>query len=68
MFSLTQGGNVAQFIGMLLTLTGMSKEEAEAGAVTLQAAFGILVYVGGFLAAWIGRWRKGDITLAGFRK
>lgn len=68
MFSLTQGGNVGQFIGMVLVLTGMSQEEAVAGAVTLQAGFGILVYVGSFIAAWIGRFRKGDITLAGFRK
>lgn len=68
MFSLTQGGNVGQFIGMLLMLTGMSKEEAAAGAMTLQAAFGILVYVGGFIASWIGRWRKGDISFFGWRK
>ena len=68
MFSLTQGGNVGQFIGMVLMLTGMGKEEAEAGAITLMGAFGILVYVGGFIASWIGRFRKGDITLAGFRK
>jgi len=68
LYSLTQKGNVGQLLGMILVLTGMSEEEAKAGAITLETAFGILVYVAAFIASWIGRYRKGDITFFGKRK
>ncbi len=68
MYSLTQGGNVGQMISFILVLIGMGNEEAEAGASALITSVGVIIYIASFVTAWIGRWRKGDITLAGFKK
>lgn len=61
MFSLTQGGVLVAVVGSLLIKFGFS-EACSNEIISLSP-----VLVGGVMS-WIGRWRKGDITLAGFRK
>lgn len=67
MFSLTQAGNYGQFISMALIMTGMNKEDAEAGSAALITALGIGAYLISWASAWYGRYRKGDVTVLGFK-
>lgn len=60
-YSLTQGGILVAVVGTLLVKFGFTEtcsNEIISIAPTL---------VGGVIA-WIGRFRKGDLTLGGFRK
>lgn len=61
-YSITQGGILAAFVGLIVTQTGWFTDGC-AGEVT-----NLIVPSLGLVAAWLGRWRVGDITLAGFRK
>ena len=61
MYSLTQSGILVAVVGTLLVNFGFS-EVCSNEIITIAPTL-----VGGVIA-WIGRWRKGDITIAGFRK
>lgn len=67
-FSLTQAGNYGQFIAMVLVMTGMNQEDAQAGSAALVTAFGVFAYLVSWGAAWYGRYRKGDVTVLGVKK
>ena len=63
MYSLTQGGNLTALAGLIATL--------------LKSFFGIelvpdsvekVLIAVGIIISWIGRYRKGDLTVVGFRK
>lgn len=61
-FSLTQAGNAVALAGLISTVLEffgfkLAPKELE----TVIIAVGILI-------SWFGRWRKGDLTVAGFRK
>lgn len=60
-FSLTQGGILVAVVGSLLMNFGFS--EGCATEFTNQ----IPLVIGG-LTAWYGRFRKGDVNIAGFKK
>lgn len=60
-FSLTQGGILAMIALPLLVQAGFSEQCA--GEI-----WTIVPMIPGAVAAWYGRFRKGDITLGGFRK
>jgi len=60
-FSLTQGGILVAVIGTLLVNVGFSE------ACSNEIIANIPLIIGG-ITAWIGRYRQGDITLAGFKK
>ena len=60
-YSLTQGGILLAVAVPLVMRVGFS-ESCSNELVTI-----ILPLAGG-VVAWIGRWRKGDISIFGFRK
>lgn len=65
-YSTTQALNLATFAGIIVLILGhfgvvVAKEE-----VTLVLAAALTLY--GTIAGWIHRYKKGDITLGGFRK
>ena len=65
-YSLTQGGNLTAIVGFIVLVLrhyqiGITDTEVAAllgGAIT---AIGIII-------SWIGRYKKGDLFLSGFRK
>ena len=61
--SLTIEGVVAMLIVYFLTISGKNIVPGEAD-IFLK----VVLMLGGAIAAWYGRWRKGDITLLGFKK
>lgn len=65
-YSVTQGGNLAVIIGMIMLVLkyfniNIAQEELQTLAGGILAILGVLV-------AWYGRYRKGDLTVGGFRK
>lgn len=66
MYSLTQAGNIGQLIGLVLSLFGHNvAPEAIDGFLTV---LGAIISIGGLAVSWIGRYRKGDVTLGGWKK
>lgn len=66
MYSTTQGGNLvvlAGFIAMILQKIGVNIGSEELTQFLSAAAIAV-----GFAISWYGRWKKGDITIAGFKK
>jgi len=64
--SLTQMGNVAAFTGLLaliLQYTGHVVPQEELAFVVLA-----IWTLGGQALSYYGRWRRGDLTIGGFRK
>jgi len=65
-YSLTQSGNLGAIIGVvMLILNHYQVNIAEAEVTALIA--GVLSVLG-ILTSWLGRYRKGDLTVGGFRK
>ena len=61
-FSLTQAGNAVALAGLISTVFQFfGVELAPKELETVIIAVGIAI-------SWFGRWRKGDLTLAGFRR
>ena len=66
MYSLTQAGNITALAGVLaLILKAFNVDIAESEIVTLLSG---IVAVLGIVISWVGRYRKGDLTLGGFKK
>jgi len=65
-YSLAQAGNVTALAGILVTILnyyGYTILQTE-----LEAIIGAIVVIVGIIISWVGRYRKGDLTVAGFRK
>ena len=65
MYSLTQGGNLA-IIGVVVLLLKIFK--VNIAEEELQTLIGGLLAIAGIVVSWYGRYRKGDLTLGGFRR
>lgn len=65
-FSLTQTGNYAAFAGVIVWAFHFFKISVSADEVV--QAIGAIVTITGIVTSWIGRYRQGDITVAGFKK
>ena len=66
-YSTTQGGHVIMLISALVVIFGgkpFTPEESNA----LILVFGMLGQLVGWLVAWWGRYRKGDVNIIGFKK
>ena len=66
-FSQTQFGNIMQILSMIIVVFGgkaLTPDQIDAVWVTI----GMIVEVIGFVTAWLGRHKKGDLKLSGFRK
>lgn len=65
-YSLTQGGNIAAFVGVLmLVLKHYNVTIDESTVFTIIAG---LVALGGVMTSWLGRYRQGDVTVGGWKK
>lgn len=58
---MTQGGIIIAVVGTMLVKAGFSE------ACSSELISNVPLLVGG-VVSWIGRYRKGDITLGGFKK
>lgn len=59
---MTQGGNVGVIVGVLvLVLKQFNLDLAPDELALVVTAIGVII-------SWIGRYRQGDLTVAGFRK
>lgn len=62
-YSLTQGGNLTALAGLtVLILKNVFQFEVATDEVSQ------IIIAMGIVLSWVGRYRKGDITLGGFRK
>lgn len=66
MYSLTQGGNLAVILGLVMLILkyyhiNIAQEE-------VQNLLGFVLGAIGVLVSWYGRYRKGDLKLSGFRQ
>jgi len=61
MFSLTQGGILVAVAGTLLVNFGFTE------GCSSEIVSNVPLVIGG-VVAWIGRYRRGDLKLSGFRK
>ena len=66
MYSLTQSGNLAAIIGVIVLLLKIFK--VNIAEEELQTLAGGILAAAGIVISWIGRYRKGDLKLSGFRK
>lgn len=65
-YSLTQTGNLTAFIGVLYII--LQKIGIDVGQSELEQVAGAVVVIVGIITSWVGRYRKGDLTISGFRK
>ena len=65
-FSLTQGGNLLALAGFIVMIARHYRFEIAESEVV--AVLGGIVAVAGVLTSWYGRFRRGDLTVGGFRK
>ena len=65
-FSTTQATNIASLAGVIVLILGYFKIDIGAGEI--QAIFGAALTLYGIGANWYHRYKKGDLTLGGFRK
>lgn len=62
-YSATFAGLLAVLLGQVLQHLGLDIAPGD-----LETTIGVLLTILGLLWAWYGRWRKGDVTLLGFKK
>lgn len=65
-YSLTQGGNLTAIVGFIAMILHHYRIEIASEEIT--AVLGGLITAIGIIISWIGRYRKGDLFLSGFRK
>lgn len=65
-YSTTQATNIASLAGTIVLLLSLFKVNVGAGEV--QAVLGAALTLYGIGANWYHRYKKGDVTLGGFRK
>lgn len=69
-YSMTQAGNLVTIITTVAALIGVTVDPAAVSAClnvgTAVTALGTILV--GAAISWYGRYKKGDITLGGFRK
>lgn len=66
-YSVTQAGHIVQLISAVIVILGgkaLTPEESNAVVVVI----GMIAGAVGWVIAWWGRYRNGDITIAGVRK
>ncbi len=66
-FSQTQFGNLMQLVSAVVVVFGGNALNPEQ-INSLWIVVGLVGEVVGFIVGWAGRHKKGDLTVAGFRK
>ncbi len=65
-YSLTQAGNIAALVGFAMLVIQWFKLDVP--EVEIKTVIEAVVVLAGIIASWIGRFRKGDLNIFGFRK
>lgn len=65
-YSTTQTSNIASIIGIIVLVLNHFK--VNIGSEELTMLVGGIMSAGGVILNWIHRYKKGDLTLGGFRK
>lgn len=65
-FSTTQANNIAMFCGIAAMI--LAKFKINIGSEELQMTVGLIVALGANIMAYVHRYKKGDLTLGGWRK
>ena len=65
-FSQTQASNIASLVGFFVIILNYFKINIT--SEELQSFIGAGLVLGGLVWNWINRYKKGDLTLGGFRK
>lgn len=66
MYSLTQAGNLGVFAGIIVLVA--KQFHVQLAQDTIVQLLGDIVTIVGLVTSWYGRYRQGDLTVAGFRK
>lgn len=66
MYSTTQATNIASVVGVIVLILNHFHINISNDEVSI--VFGGILSVGGVILNWVHRYKKGDITLGGFRK
>lgn len=65
-FSLTQGGNIISFVALIMFILHLFKINITQAEV--EAVVNAVILLTGIIISWIGRYRQGDINIAGVKK
>lgn len=65
-YSTTQTTNLTAIVGVLVLI--LNHFNINIGSEELMALIGAILSVGGIVMNWIHRYKKGDLTLGGFKK
>jgi hypothetical protein len=65
-FSSTQANNIAMFAGLLAVV--LAKFNVNITNEEIQITIGLIVSIVANIRGYVHRYKKGDLTLAGFRK
>lgn len=65
-YSLTQGGNLASIIGLIMLVLNLFKINIAQDEV--EKVISAVIILVGVITSWIGRYRHGDLKLSGFKK
>jgi len=65
-YSTTQSTNIASIIGVVVLI--LNHYKINIGSEELTAFVGAAFAIGGVVMNWIHRYKKGDLTLGGFKK
>lgn len=65
-FSTTQTTNLTAIVGVIVLILNHFK--VNVGSDELMAFGGAILAIGGVVMNWIHRYKKGDLTVGGFRK
>lgn len=65
-FSTTQAANITALVGVIVLI--LNHFHVNIGSDEISGVIGGVVTVVGIIVNWINRYKKGDITIAGFHK
>lgn len=66
MYSITQTSNLVIIAGLISMI--LAKFKINIGSEEIQTWLGLIVAVVGTALSWYNRYKKGDLTMGGFRK
>lgn len=65
-FSTTQAGNIGVLVGLIVLILNHFKLNISSDEITQVIGAGFVIV--STVVSWVSRFRKGDVTIAGFRK
>lgn len=65
-YSTTQGTNIAAIVGVIVLI--LSKFGINIATEEITQVLGAIIAIVAIITNWVNRYKKGDLTLGGFRK